>query len=443
MREERPATDGARISWLERAKSVLPGGVSSPVRSFRSVGQELLIASEAKGAYVQCFEQRFVDYIQSFGALFAGHAHPSIVQAIQEAAPLGTSYGLTSRNEIELAEQILLAIPWCKRVRFVNSGTEAVMTAVRLARGVTGRRLVLRFDGCYHGHSDSMLVKAGSGVHAIADSSSAGVPRGLVSDTVIVPLGDLDAVEEAVGSRGRELAAILVEPVPANSGLLLQEDGFLPALREMATRCGALLIFDEVITGFRVARGGASELFGVTPDLVTLGKLIGGGMPVGAVSGPAELLEQLAPLGPVYQAGTLSGNPVAMAAGLASLALAMDPAERAKLEANARGLQKALEPVCAKAPFPLRPLTYGNMFWLWPSAAAPARRPDQVGALEKKRFNALHARLRAHGVLLAPSLFEVGFVTTAHDARVAAETAAALERALQDLAKDPSLTERG
>jgi len=430
--------------WVERARRALPGGVSSPVRSFRSVAEEPLLASRARGAHVFDLDgRRYVDYIQSFGALFGGHAHPAVVAAIRGAAPLGTSFALTSRGEIELAETILSALPWCERVRFVSSGTEAVMTAVRLARGATGRPLVLRFDGCYHGHSDSMLVKAGSGVHQIADSSSAGVPRGLVADTVIVPLGDVAAVEAAAKERGRELAAILVEPVPANSGLLLQEDSFLPALRRIASRCGALLVFDEVITGFRIARGGASERFGVTPDLVTLGKLVGGGMPVGAVSGPARLLDQLAPLGPVYQAGTLSGNPVAMAAGLASVRMALDREERARLERNSRALEAALRPVCARAPFSLRPLFFGSMFWLWPGAGAPARRPDQVGALEKRRFQRLHERLRAHGVLLAPSLYEVGFVTTAHGDAVIRETATALARALEDLAGDASLSDGG
>jgi glutamate-1-semialdehyde 2,1-aminomutase len=404
------------------------------------VGEEPLLASRARGAWVFDLEgRRHVDYIQSWGALFGGHAHPRIVAAIEQAAPLGTSFGLTCRGEILLAEAILSALPWCERVRFVSSGTEAVMTAARLARGATGRRLVLRFDGCYHGHSDSMLVKAGSGVHAIADSSSAGVPRGLVSDTLIAPLGDVAAVERAVAEHGGELAAILVEPVPANSGLLLQSDDFLPSLRQLATRCGALLVFDEVITGFRIARGGASERLGVTPDLVTLGKIVGGGMPVGAVSGPAKLLDLLAPLGPVYQAGTLSGNPLAMAAGLASVQMALDPVERARLDENGRALEAALVPVCARAPFPLTPVFFGSLFWLWPGAGAPPRRPDQAGALEKRRFDRLHARLRAHGVLLAPSLFEVGFVTTAHDAAVAAETATALAGALAELENDVEL----
>jgi glutamate-1-semialdehyde 2,1-aminomutase len=365
--------------------------------------------------------------------MIAGHAHPKIVAAITDAAGRGTSFGLTSPGEIELAEAILAVHPHCERVRFVSSGTEAVMTAVRLARGATGRALVLRFDGGYHGHSDSMLVKSGSGLHEQANASSAGVPPGLVADTAIVPLDDLPAVAALVAARGRELAAILVEPVPANSGLLLHADGFLAELRRLATSCGALLIFDEVITGFRIAAGGAREKFGVTPDLHTLGKIVGGGLPVGAVTGPAKWMDQLAPLGPVYQAGTLSGNPLAMAAGLASVRLATDPAERARLEKNAEGMQRALDPVCARASFPLRFHSFGNMGWLLPQDGPLPRRPDQVAPEAKRRFNRLHAKLRAHGVLLAPSLYEVGFVSSAHDAGVAAETAQALERALSEL----------
>jgi len=430
-------TDSKRPSaadLLARARHVLPGGVSSPVRSFRSVEQEPLLASRASGAYVFDVEgRRYVDFVQSWGAMIAGHAHPKIVAAITDAAGRGTSFGLTSPGEIELAEAILAVHPHCERVRFVSSGTEAVMTAVRLARGATGRALVLRFDGGYHGHSDSMLVKSGSGLHEQANASSAGVPPGLVADTAIVPLDDLPTVEALVAARGRELAAILVEPVPANSGLLLHADGFLAELRRLATSCGALLIFDEVITGFRIAAGGAREKFGVTPDLHTLGKIVGGGLPVGAVTGPAQWMDQLAPLGPIYQAGTLSGNPLAMAAGLASVRLATDPAERARLEKNADGLRRALDPVCARASFPLRFHSFGNMGWLLPQDGPLPRRPDQVAPEAKRRFNRLHAKLRAHGVLLAPSLYEVGFVSSAHDAGVAAETAQALERALSEL----------
>jgi glutamate-1-semialdehyde 2,1-aminomutase len=428
-----PTTQDPR-AWLERARRVLPGGVSSPVRSFRSVEEEPLLAARASGACVFGLDgRRYVDFVQSWGAALCGHAHPKIVAAIADAAPRGTSFGLTSPGEVELAEEILKVHPHCQRVRFVSSGTEAVMTAVRLARGATGRSLILRFDGGYHGHSDSMLIKSGSGLHEQSNASSSGVPPALVADTAIVPLDDLPAVERLIAKRGRDLAAILVEPVPANSGLLLHADGFLAELRRLTTSCGALLIFDEVITGFRIAAGGAREKFGVTPDLHTLGKIVGGGLPVGALIGPANLMDQLAPLGPVYQAGTLSGNPLAMSAGLASVRLAVDPATRARLDRNSEGLRRALEPVCARAPFPLQLLTFGNMCWLLPQAGPPPRRPDQVEPEAKRRFNRLHAKLREHGVLLAPSLFEVGFVSTEHDESVAAETAQALERSLAEL----------
>jgi len=421
-------------SLLARAKRVLPGGVSSPVRSFRSVEEEPLMAARASGACVFGTDgRRYIDFVQSWGAMLCGHAHPKIVAAIVDAAPRGTFFGLTSPGEVELVEAILAVHPHCDRVRFVSSGTEAVMTAVRLARGATGRSLILRFDGGYHGHSDSMLIKSGSGLHEQSNASSAGVPPGLVADTAIVPLDDLDAVTRLVKERGKELAAILVEPVPANSGLLLHADGFLAELRRLTASCGALLIFDEVITGFRIAAGGAREKFGVTPDLHTLGKIVGGGLPVGAVIGSAKLMDQLAPVGPVYQAGTLSGNPLAMAAGLASVRLATDPSTRARLDQNSEGLRKALEPVCAKVSFPLRLHTFGNMCWLLPQAGPLPRRPEQVVPEAKRRFNRLHARLRAHGVLLAPSLYEVGFVSTEHGADIAAETAQALAQALAEL----------
>jgi len=428
-------TDAATTAgWIERARAVLPGGVSSPVRSFRGVGEEPLLAARGEGPYVFDLDgRRYVDFIQSFGPLFGGHAHPRIVAAVQRAVVDGSCFGLTSRGEVELGEAIVRAMPWCERVRFVNSGTEAVMTAIRLARAATKRSLLLRFEGCYHGHADAVLVRGGSGLRALPEASSAGVPASRVADTRIVPLDDLAAVEEIVKREGDSLAAILVEPVPANAGLLLQRPEFLPALRRLATECGALLLFDEVISGFRVAPGGASERFGVTPDLVTLGKIVGGGLPVGAIAGPARRMELLAPMGPVYQAGTLSGNPLAMAAGLASLALATDPVERARLDANAAGLEAALAPVCRTAPFSLVPLFFGSMFWLWTGDGPLPRRADAIDAAAKQRYQRLHAKLRARGVLLAPAADEVAFVSTAHGPDVARATATALAEALQEL----------
>lgn len=434
------ARRGAMAGWVERARHVLPGGVSSPVRSFRGVGEEPLLAARGAGPYVWDLEgRRYVDCILSFGPLLFGHAHPRIVAAVQRAVADGSCFGLTSRGEVELAELLLSALPFAQRVRFVNSGTEAVMTAIRLARAATKRNVLLRFEGCYHGHSDAVLVRGGSGLHALPDASSAGVPPGRVADTRLVPLDDLDAVADVIAREGDQIAALLVEPVPANSGLLLQRPDFLPTLRKLADSCGALLIFDEVISGLRVAPGGAAERFGVAPDLVTLGKIVGGGLPVGAVAGPARVMDLLAPLGPVYQAGTLSGNPVAMAAGLASVQLALDPLERAQLDACSAGLEAALAPICAAAPFSLTPLFFGSMFWLWTGDGAPPRRADRADALVRRRFARLHERLRAHGVLLAPAQDEVGFVSSAHDRGVAQEFAAALKRSLADLADDATL----
>jgi len=426
--------------WIERARRVLPGGVSSPVRSFRGVGEPPLLAAHGDGAHVVDLDgRRYVDFLMSFGPLLGGHAHPRIVDAVARALPDGSCFGLTSPGEVRLGEAIVRAMPWCERVRFVNSGTEAVMTAIRLARAATKRTLLLRFEGCYHGHSDAVLVRGGSGLRALPDASSAGVPAGRVADTRIVPLDDLAAVAAVVAREGRDLAAILVEPIPANAGLLLQRDGFLRELRRLADSCGALLLFDEVISGFRVAPGGAAAKFGVTPDLVTLGKVIGGGLPVGAVAGPARILELLAPLGPVYQAGTLSGNPLAMAAGLASVELACDPAFRAQLTACAAGIAAAIAPVCAEAPFPLTPVWCESLFWLWTGDGPPPRRAGAIDAAATRRYQRLHERLRARGVLLAPAADEVAFVSTAHDAAVARAAAAALAAALDDLRDDPTL----
>jgi glutamate-1-semialdehyde 2,1-aminomutase len=434
------AASGTSAAWVERARRVLPGGVSSPVRSFRGVGEEPLLAARGEGAHVFDLDgRRLVDYLQSFGPLLGGHADRRIVEAVRAALPDGTCFGLTSRGEVLLGEAVLRAWPWCERIRFVNSGTEAVMTAIRLARAATRRTLLLRFDGCYHGHSDAVLVRGGSGLRALPDASSAGVPAGRVADTRIVPLDDLGAVADVVAREGGDLAAILVEPVPANAGLLLQRDGFLRELRRLADACGALLIFDEVISGFRIAPGGASERFGVVPDLVTLGKVIGGGLPVGAIAGPARVMELLAPLGPVYQAGTLSGNPIAMAAGLASVTLACNPEFRATLEECAHGVEAAIAPLCARAPFPVVPVRLGSLLWLWTGDGPPPRRAGAIDELATRRYRRLHERLRAHGVLLAPAADEVAFVSTAHDAAVAAETAAAFERAFDDLADDSSL----
>jgi len=421
-------------SLFERAQRSIPAGVNSPVRAFRAVGGTPPFLERAAGAYLWDAEgRRYIDYVASWGPMVAGHTHPAVVKAVQDAAARALSFGAPTEAEIELAETLRRLVPSLELLRLVSSGTEATMTAIRLARGFTGRSLIVKFEGCYHGHADSLLVKAGSGALTFGNPSSAGVPAETAAHTAVLDFNDVARVGKFFSGNGKSIAAVIVEPVAGNMNLVLPVPGFLEALREECTRHGAVLIFDEVMTGFRVARGGAQEKFGIRPDLTTLGKVIGGGLPVGAVGGRRDIMERIAPLGPVYQAGTLSGNPLAMAAGLASVRLATDPTVRASLEKNAEGLRRVLAPVCAKASFPLQLHTFGNLCWLLPQAGPLPRRPEQVSPEAKRRFNRLHAKLRAHGVLLAPSLYEVGFVSSAHDAGVAAETAQALERALSEL----------
>ena len=426
----------SEADWRERAQAALVGGVSSPVRSFRAVDEPLMIATRASGAMLEDANgNQYVDYLGSFGALLAGHAHPEVVAAVQRAAEGGTSYGITCPGEVELAEAVLAAWPWAERVRFVNSGTEAVMTALRLARGITGRSKVLRFHGCYHGHSDAMLVRGGSGLHEHVDASSAGVPSGMIGETLLQELDDIESIETTLAQQGSQIAAVLLEPIPANSGLLLQRGDFLRRLQDATRRAGALLVLDEVISGFRVAPGGACEHYDLRPDLVTLGKVLGGGLPVGAVIGRAQHLEQLAPLGPVYQAGTLSGNPLAMAAGRESVRLACDPEQRARLESTCAELYTALRSECARAPFPLQLVDCASIFWLVAQDGSAPRRPDQLSAEAVERYAALHRSLRTNGVLLAPSAWEVGFVSLAHDAETTERTVVALRAALEELAR--------
>ena len=326
---------------LERARAAMPGGVSSPVRAFSAVGGDPPIITRARGDAIFDEEGRaYVDLVGSFGPLILGHAHPAVVEAVERAARDGLSFGATCEREIELAERVLLRFPFAERVRFVSSGTEAVMSAVRLARGATGRERVVKFEGCYHGHFDGFLVRAGSGLATFGCPSSAGVPPALAALTEVLPLDDEEAAELLFASKGSEIAAVVIEPLPANAGLLIQRQAFLSRLRELCDEHGALLVFDEVISGFRVAPGGMSELTAITPDIATLGKIVGGGMPVGAYLGRAELMEQLAPRGPIYQAGTLSGNPVAMAAGLATLRELEDPSLYRRLEELGARLQE-------------------------------------------------------------------------------------------------------
>jgi len=343
----------------------MPGGVSSPVRAFRAVGGTPLVIRRGSGAEVEDVDGRtYTDFVGSWGPLILGHAHADVLRAIADAAARGSTFGAPGEMEIELAERIVAAYPGMDQVRFVSSGTEATMSAIRVARGATGRDRIVKFSGCYHGHADHLLVAAGSGLVTFGQPSSAGVPAAFAGETLVLPLDDEARLTDLLRRDGDQIAAVIIEPVPANNGLLLQRPEFLATLRRETERAGALLIFDEVISGFRLARGGAAELFGVTPDLATFGKVIGGGLPVGAFGGRRDIMRHLAPQGPVYQAGTLSGNAVAMAAGLATL----DVLERGnawqQLETSGRLLASMLEPVLAAAPFPVTLVRIGSLFWM-------------------------------------------------------------------------------
>mgnify|MGYP001765399604 CR=1 FL=1 len=418
---------------FRRAVARMPGGVSSPVRAFRSVGGTPLYFREARGArFVDEDGNELLDFCLSWGPLILGHAHQAVVEAVHAAVDRGLSFGACCRAEIELAERILSAFPGHERVRFVSSGTEAVMTAIRLARGATGRPRIVKFDGGYHGHSDSLLVKAGSGLVTFGLSSSAGVTQAVAADTIVCPLDDEAALAEAFALHGDSIAAVVVEPLPANNGLLEQRGEWLRALRELASRHGSLLIFDEVISGFRLRYGGYGDGVGVRADLVTLGKIIGGGMPVGAVVGPAAIMDRLAPVGPVYQAGTLSGNPVSLAAGAATLRELASGAAYEALEELGASLERALAEAGGDLPF-LGFRRVGSVFWLHLAPGEVPRRADRIAPEAGRRYNGVYHMLLERGIYLAPSAYEVGFLSTAHAAgdaeRLATELTAALRAA--------------
>jgi len=429
---------GPRSRELYReACRLMPAGVNSPVRAFRSVGGEPIFHASASGCRVTDADGRsYIDYVGSWGPLILGHAHPAVVEAVASTAARGLSFGAPCEQEIELARLITGAVPHLEMLRFVSSGTEAVMSAVRLARGITGRDDVLKFDGCYHGHADHLLVSAGSGLATFGTPSSAGVPEAFAAHTLVLPLDADTALERLFAERGDRMAAVLMEGIPANAGLLVQRQEFLRHLRELCTAHGVLLIFDEVITGFRVGAGGAAALYGVTPDLATYGKIIGGGLPVGAYGGRRELMEQLAPLGPVYQAGTLSGNPVAMAAGAATLHQLLDDGGTAwgRLDRSAGRLQQGIQEAFRAAGLPWSVARAGSILWLSLQEGPPPRRFDGIEPAAAERYAALHAALLEEGVYLAPSAYEVMFVSTAHDEAAIDETVAAFRRALEKVA---------
>jgi glutamate-1-semialdehyde 2,1-aminomutase len=424
-------------AWFERAKKVTPGGVNSPVRAFGSVGGTPLVIRSAAGAMITDSDGReYLDFVGSWGPLILGHAHAKIVAAVEAACRRGTSYGAPCQPEIELAEEVVAAYPAVEQVRFVSSGTEAVMSAVRLARGATGRDLVVKFSGCYHGHVDYLLVAAGSGLATFGQPSSQGVPAELAALTRVLPLDDLEAAEKLFAAEGDRIAALIIEPVPANNGLLLQRHEFLKALRALCTKHGALLIFDEVISGFRLGPGGAAAHYAIKPDLATFGKVIGGGMPVGGFGGPRKIMKQLSPEGGVYQAGTLSGNPVAMTAGLTTLRVLQKEDGWKRLEALGAYLEQTLSSVLAEAPLDAKLVRLGSMFWVaWNTREAP-RSAEALDPNAAKVYARIFHSLLDQGIALAPSAFEIAFLSLAHTRRDIDRLAEGLRVALGSLAAE-------
>lgn len=411
-----------------RARKTIPGGVNSPVRAFRSVGGTPRFFAAGSGAYAWDADgKRYIDYVGSWGPLILGHAHPEVVRAVQEAAARGLSFGAPTEAEIEMAELLAQLLPSIELVRLVSSGTEATMSAIRLARGFTGRNAFIKFEGCYHGHADSLLVKAGSGALTFGQPNSGGVPADLAAHTLVLDYNDTQQLEDTFRKAGDKIAAVIVEPVAGNMNLIAPRPGFLQAMRRLCTQHGAVLIFDEVMTGFRVGPACAQGLFGITPDLTTLGKVIGGGMPVGAFGGRRDIMEKIAPLGPVYQAGTLSGSPVAVAAGLATLRLVSQPGFYDSLAAKTRRLTDGLAAEAKQQGVAFSAQAVGGMFGIYFRAAPPTSYAEVMQS-DKEAFNRFFHAMLEKGVYLAPSAFEAGFVSAAHsDADIAATCAAAAD----------------
>jgi glutamate-1-semialdehyde 2,1-aminomutase len=416
---------------LAAAQRVIPGGVDSPVRAYRAVGGEPPFISRGEGAYLWDADgNRYIDYVLSWGPLILGHGHPAVVEALAGAAARGTSYGAPTALETELAELVVEMVPSVEMVRFVNSGTEATMTALRLARAYTGRHKIVKFEGCYHGHADMLLVQAGSGVATLGLPDSPGVPPGATQDTLTAPFNDLAAVRGLFERFPEEIAAVIIEPVAGNMGVVPPADGFLTGLRELTENHGALLVFDEVMTGFRVAQGGAQELYGIDPDLTTLGKVIGGGLPVGAYAGKREIMETVAPAGPMYQAGTLSGNPLAMTAGLVTLNEIRKPGVFAALLSQTEDLCQGMGQAAAEAGVPVYQTRVGTMFCTYftedpVTDYASATQSDTAG------FGRFFQAMLEAGVYLAPSQYEAGFTSTAHSAQAIDATLTAAQRAFR------------
>ena len=419
---------------FQRALQLMPGGVNSPVRAFKSVGGEPFFAARAEGAYLfDADGNRYLDYIGSWGPMIAGHNHPAVREAVIAAARDGLSFGVPNALEVAMAETIIRLVPSCEMVRMVNSGTEATLSAIRLARGATGRSRIVKFEGCYHGHGDSFLVKAGSGMLTLGVPDSPGVPKALADLTLTLPYNDFDAASRLFETLGEDIAGVIVEPVIGNANCILPAAGYLQHLRDLCTRHGSVLIFDEVMTGFRVALGGAQALYGITPDLTTFGKIIGGGMPVGAYGGRRELMAQIAPSGPIYQAGTLSGNPVAMAAGLAMLELVQASGFHAALDIRTRQLRDGLQQAADDAGVAFTTTGVCAMFGLYfregpITCYADAMRSDRT------RFNRFFHGMLHRGVYFAPSAFEAGFISSAHGEAEIAHTVAAAREVFAEIA---------
>jgi glutamate-1-semialdehyde 2,1-aminomutase len=412
----------------QRAERYFPGGVNSPVRAFRAVGGSPPFIDRAEGAYLYDADgNRYIDYFGSWGPMILGHAFPPAVEAIERAARKSASFGASTAAEADLAERVTACYPAIEKMRFVSSGTEATMSAIRLARAATGRKIIVKFEGCYHGHADGLLVKAGSGVATFGIPGSAGVPEEIAHLTLALPYNDLAAVESAFVAHPDRIAAIIVEPIVGNAGCIPPAEGYLAGLRNLTAHHGALLIVDEVMTGFRVALGGACELYGIDPDLVTLGKIVGGGLPVGVFGGKRQFMDLLAPLGPVYQAGTLSGNPLAMAAGLATIGYLQEHAAEvyAQLEAKSRAVADGVAQEAARARIPLTTNRVGAM-WTWFFTSEPVTNYEQAAQSDTPAFGRFHRAMLEQGIWLPPSQFEAAFLSTAHsDADIEATIAAA------------------
>ncbi len=413
---------------FEQSQRVIPGGVNSPVRAFKSVGGTPLFFQRGQGAYVwDADDKRYIDYVGSWGPMIVGHSHPAVVKAVQDAAAQGLGFGAPTAAELEMAELLCKLLPSLEMVRLVSSGTEATMTAIRLARGFTGRSCIIKFEGCYHGHSDGLLVKAGSGALTFGQPSSAGVPAEIAALTTVLDYNDVAGLERTFAKMGKEIAAVIVEPVAGNMNLVVPKREFLTALRALCTQHGAVLILDEVMTGFRVGLQGAHGHYGIQPDLITLGKVMGGGLPAAAFGGRRDIMQCLAPLGAVYQAGTLSGNPVAVAAGLATLKLVQAPGFYERLAQTAKQLTEGLTASAKKHGVPFCAQSIGGMFGLYFSNSVPTSYAE-VMACDKEAFNRFfHAMLDA-GIYLAPSAFEAGFVSAAHTDADIAQTIAAADK---------------